>query len=721
MKVKKPHSVALLLFAALAATWILGCAKAGPDTASAPANAYHETTEAADAPMRAPGDLAIMPGDVAGSVVARNAVDARPVDPSALAIQPGEELWVIVEPERRKAPGDDVPGCGALMATLPGETEQVPVPLKHTDVQGDIQSYIASVSVTQQFHNPYDSKIEAVYVFPLPQNAAVNDFIMTVGERKIRGVIREREEAEKIYKAARSQGYVASLMTQERPNIFTQKVANIEPGKQIDINIKYFNTLQYDDGWYEFVFPMVVGPRFNPPCTSDGVGAVARGDQGTSGQKTEVQYLAPNERSGHDISLALNLDAGLKIEDIRSVNHRIEKKNGGPSGSSEQLSVRLAADDTLPNEDFVLRFRVAGRQVQTSLMAHQSDEGKYFTLVAYPPHELEHQARCPLEMIFVLDCSGSMRGAPMKQAKAAVASALNDLRPDDSFQIIRFSSNASQLGGSPLLATPRNIRRGLKYLNSLSGTGGTQMIEGMRAALDFPHDDSRLRVVSFMTDGFIGNEAKVLSNIQQRLGDSRIFSFGVGQAPNRFLMDRMALLGRGAVAYLSLNDNAEDVMDRFAQRISHPAMTEITVDWGDARVDDVYPNRLPDLIVGRHIVLTGRYEGELESVRIRGLVNGELTQLDVPVSSALEHTAIPAVWARMKIADLINRSMYEPNEGFDLKNSVTQVALKHNLMSSYTAMIAVDSMTKTVGDFGTTVAVPVPVPNGTRYETAIQN
>ena len=434
--------------------------------------------------------------------------------------------------------------------------------------------------------------------------------------------------------------------------------------------------------------------------------------------------LLPPNGAVTTFPLALNLDAGLNIEDIRSVNHRIETKSASlaeaNSGATQTL-VRLAADDTLPNEDFVLRFRVAGRQVRTSLMTHRNEQGKYFTLVAYPPYELEHQARDPLEMIFVLDCSGSMRGAPLKQAKAAITSALGDLRPDDSFQIIRFSSNASQLGATPLPATPQNIRRGLKYMNSLAGSGGTKMIEGMRAALDFPHDESHLRLVSFMTDGFIGNESKVLATVKEKLGASRIFSFGVGQAPNRFLMDRMALLGRGAVAYLSLNDDAPEIMDRFAQRISHPAMTGISLDWGDARVEDVYPKRLPDLIVGRHIVLSGRYEGELTSVRMRGRVHGETTEINVPVSSAVEHAAIPAVWARLKIAELMNRSMYEPGADFDLKDSITKVALKHNLLSSYTAMIAVDSMTKTAGDFGTTVAVPVPVPNGVRYDTTVQN
>jgi hypothetical protein len=212
-----------------------------------------------------------------------------------------EEVWVIVKPDSETAPADDLttPGSGALICRLPqaGQVIDVPIPLEHTNVSTSISAYIASVLVKQRFKNPYESKIEAVYVFPLPQNAAVNGFVMAVGERRIRGIIRERQEAERIYTEARNQGYVASLLTQERPNVFTQKVANIEPGKRIDVEITYFHTLTYDDGWYEYTFPMVVAPRFNPPATSDGVGAVARGRGGSSGQRTDVQYLRPGERA----------------------------------------------------------------------------------------------------------------------------------------------------------------------------------------------------------------------------------------------------------------------------------------------------------------------------------------------------------------------------------------------------------------------------------------
>jgi len=295
--------------------------------------------------------------------------------PAELINVTADEVWVIAKAEIQAVPTDeDTPGSGAMLARLPEEEKEIPLPLKHTDVKGQISGYIATVDVTQQFHNPYDEKIEAVYVFPLPQNAAINEFIMTIGERKIRGIIRERKEAEEIYRQARNQGYVASLLTQERPNIFTQKVANIEPSKQIDVNIKYFNTLAYVDGWYEFVFPMVVGPRFNPPGSIDGVGAVARGKTGISGQKTEVQYLKPDERSGHDISLAVDIDAGVTIEEVACTSHVITNS----SSSRNKRTVKLSSLDSIPNKDFVLRYKVAGKIVKSALVTHRDERGGFF-------------------------------------------------------------------------------------------------------------------------------------------------------------------------------------------------------------------------------------------------------------------------------------------------------------------------------------------------------
>jgi Ca-activated chloride channel family protein len=632
-----------------------------------------------------------------------------------------EELWVIARPEAEPsaAKGENAPASGALMARLREGGEEVPVPLKHTEVHAFISGYIATVEVTQQFHNPYDSKIEAVYVFPLPENAGVNEFVMTIGERRIRGIIREREEAERIYEEARRQGYVASLMTQERPNVFTQKVANIEPGKQIDVDIKYLHTLAYDDGWYEYVFPMVVGPRFNPPGYTEGIGAVGRGGGGISGQKTEVQYLKPHERSGHDIALKVEIDAGVAVEEVRCTSHVVRQARD----AADRVTVELSPLDVIPNKDFVLRYKVAGRGLKSGFLAHRDERGGFFTLMVYPPDDIRSLSRQPLELVFVLDCSGSMNGRPIAQAKAAVERALSSLQPDDTFQIIRFSNDASELGPAPVQATAANVARGLNYLKSLEGEGGTMMIEGIRAALDFPHDPRRLRFVSFLTDGYIGNEAEILSAVRDRIGPSRIFSFGVGSSPNRYLLDGMARIGRGAVAYLGLRDSAAVVMDAFFERIAHPAMTDLSVDWGNLRVSEVYPRRRPDLFVGRPVILTGRFDGSLSGkVTLRGKLGDSDSEISIPVDTgqaAAQHEGLAVVWARRKIADLMDGAAY--GDDADLPALIKGVALEYGLMSQYTAFVAVDSLTRTAGEHGTTVNVPVPVPEGVRYETTVSD
>jgi Ca-activated chloride channel family protein len=642
---------------------------------------------------------------------------AAPAMPPAAAIS--EELWVISRSPESQQPNDDTPGSGALMARPTGRDRSektVPMPLKHTDVRASVTGYIGSVEVVQQFENPYDTKIEAVYVFPLPHNAAINEFIMTVGERRIRGVIREREEAEAIYQSARRQGYVASLLTEERPNVFSQSVANIEPGKKIDVTIRYFNTLEYVDGWYEFVFPMVVGPRFNPSGTKSGIGPVAMGQGGTSGQRTEVSYLGSNQRSGHDISLRLEVDAGVPIEEFFSRSHAVKRE----TASSEKLVVSLDPGDAIPNKDFVLRYRVAGGTIKTSLLTHQGAGGGYFTLMLYPPQELARLQRQPLELVFVLDCSGSMSGTPLKQAKAAVERGLRLLQPGDSFQLVNFSTKAGKLGTTPLEATPQNIQLGLRYLDSLNGEGGTMMIEGIRAALAFPHDPERLRFVSFLTDGYIGNEAEILGEIHRTLGPSRIFSFGVGSSVNRYLLDRMAKLGRGAVAYLGPNDDGGQVMGAFFDRIAHPALTDIRVDWGAMQVTDVFPREVPDLFTGRPVILTGRSAGTLGGrIRVSGRAGGRLIQLEVPAPSAgnAARAAIPSVWANMKIADLDEESTYSSNTR--INEQIRQVALDYNLMSAFTAFVAVDATRRTEGTQGVTVPVAVPVPEGVRYETTV--
>jgi Ca-activated chloride channel family protein len=635
-------------------------------------------------------------------------------------VLPEDEVWIITKP--RMAPANvtnDTPGAGAMLCVPagvdPDDVEQhVPMPLKHTDVNARIDGYVASVTITQEFANPYDTKIEAVYVFPLPQNAAVSHFLMVIGDRRIRGIIREREEAEKIYHEARAQGFTASLMTQERPNIFTQKVANIEPGRAVDVEVTYFNTLSYTDGWRRFVFPMVVGPRFNPPDSTDGVGAVGRGRSGASGQSTEVTYLKPNERSGHDIALDLTINAGSPIEELACTTHHIEHS---PLGDAE-VRVSLADEAVIPNKDFVLAYRVAGEQVRGGFIAQQSDQGGYFTFMLYPPADLSEMKRAPIEMVFVIDCSGSMSGEPLRQAKRAMTHAIKQLEPDDTFQIIRFSNDATTFGDRPVMASAGNIKDGLRFVKKLSADGGTMMNRAVEEALDAPNDNERLRYVMFLTDGYIGNEQEILDTIRDRISNARIFSFGIGSSVNRYLMQRMAKIGRGAAAYITPGDDPDDIVDLFIERISHPAMTDVIIDWGGLDVTDVYPKHTPDLFVGRPVTVTGRF---MDSAPTTITVTGKQGGRPVTYTQRVDPRDNPAgealakVWARMRIAELSDA------QGVAVEEEVRGTALEYGLLSAYTAFIAVDSSRRTEGAHGVTVPVAVPVPEGVRYDTTVDD
>jgi Ca-activated chloride channel family protein len=639
-------------------------------------------------------------------------------------VQPGEEIWVIETLAVRDVAAeveDDQPGSGALIALLTRADDpqrppvEVPLPLQHTDVHAVVTGYIGTVDVTQQFANPYDEKIEAVYMFPLPEKAAVSEFVMTIGERKIRGILREKEEAQRIYEDARAQGYRASLLVQHRPNLFEQKVANIEPGKRIDVNIRYFHTLAYEDGWYSFVFPTVVGPRYNPAGFKDPVAALPRGDNRAQASGTAVHYLRPNERSAHDIGIAVDLDAGVAIEEL-TASHAITTKRDGPN----RAHVELRSASTIPNRDFVLRFRVAGDEIKSSFVTYTDPKSKqgYFTLMVYPPAGSSALARRPLEMVFVIDTSGSMSGRPLEQATAAVSAALDRLGSSDTFQIMNFSTSVRSLAAAPLPATRENRELGRRYLRSLVGDGGTEMLGGIRAALNYAPDRQRDRFVAFLTDGYIGNEVEIFAEVHRLIGTARIFSFGVGDSVNRYLLDGLAFEGRGAAAYLSLEDSADDVMRFYFERISQPALTDLSIDWRGLAVSEVYPRRLPDLFVGRPVVVTGKFKGAADAIRVRGRAGaGDVTLDLVSDPGARPQPAVRSVWARLRIEDLSRR--YGWSGSRDLVASIRSTALEYGLMSAYTSFVAVDASERTSGEHGTTVNQAVPVPDGVRYRTTV--
>lgn len=626
----------------------------------------------------------------------------------------GNDLWIIerdtskIDLDVLNYPEDwgqrlPISRCGELVLRPAGEPS-APATLRHTDVKASVVGAISTVQVTQQFTNPYAAKIEAVYVFPLPQDSAVNDFVMTIGDRTIRGVIRDKEEAQQIYTAARAQGYTASLLSQDRPNIFVQSVANIEPGKSVDVTIRYFGSLQYSDGAFEFVFPMVVAPRYNPATHS----------RASSAPPSQPEYLPTEQRSGTDVTLSVDIEAGMPIGKISSISHVITTDRTGPTSAR----VKLSELDAIPNKDFVLRYELAQNTLESGVIATRDEHGGTFALLIVPPNDQSALRRSPVELVFVLDASGSMNGIPIEQAKQAIERGMKRLEPGDTFQIVNFSNDSSALGAMPLDATPANIRRGQEYLSKIQSEGGTEMLRGLRASLDFPHDPRRLRFVVFLTDGQIGNEADILYATQDKIRGSRIFSIGVGSSPNRFLMDSMARMGRGFSEYLSDTDSAAAVMDAFFDRISHPALTDISIGGGAA----ITPARIPDIFAGRPVMVFGRFEGEVPSTMyISGRVGDRTMRLEAPVTlapDALSRAALTPMWARTRIQEIAEQSVWDSKT--DAYSAIRSLALTHGLVSSATSFIAVDASRRTDGEFGVTVPVQVPMPQGQRYETAAE-
>src|SRR5437762_1211824 len=370
-------------------------------------------------------------------------------------------------------------------------------PLKHTDVKVEISGFLASAVITQEFENPFKEKIEAVYTFPLPQHAAVDDMTMLVGDRTVRGKILRREEAQAVYEAAKSNGQTASLLNQERPNIFTQSVANILPGEQIKITISYVETLKYEDGSYEFVFPMVVGPRYVP---AEPVGAKGNGFAPNMNRVPDASRITPPPpeglRAGHDISLDIVLDAGVSIDGLASKTHDLDIERA----DDRRAHLHLKELATIPNKDFILRYDVAGQKMQDALMTHAGNNVGYFTLILQPPEKVTAADVMPKELVFVLDTSGSMSGFPIEKAKETMKLALDNLYPTDTFNLITFSGDEHILFPEPVPASRENLRKAQEFLESRQGGGGTEMMKAIKASMDPSDAQDHVRIVCFITD-----------------------------------------------------------------------------------------------------------------------------------------------------------------------------------------------------------------------------
>ncbi len=597
-------------------------------------------------------------------------------------------------------------------------------PLKHTSAKAEISGFLSRVVVTQEFENPFDEKIEAVYTFPLPQNAAVDDMTMIVGDRTVRGKILRREEAEAVYEAAKTNGQTASLLNQERPNIFTQSVANILPGEQIKITISYVETLKYEDGAYEFVFPMVVGPRYvpgaatgapvNAPLNAKGNGFAPNTDRVPDASRITPQPVPEGMRVGHDISLDVTLDAGVPIDALSSKTHEVNVERP----DDHRARVTLKDQAAVPNKDFVLRYDVAGRKIEDALLLHTSDKGGFFTLILQPPLRVTAEDVTPKELVFVLDTSGSMSGFPIEKAKETMKLALDNLYPSDTFNLITFSGDEHILFPEPVPATKENLAKAQAFLESRQGGGGTEMMKAIKASMDPSDASDHVRIVCFMTDGYVGNDMEIIGEVQ-RHPHARVFAFGIGGSVNRFLLDGMAKYGRGEVEYVALNDDGSAAARRFYERVRNPLLTDISIDWNGLPVADVYPKSIPDLFSAKPVILSGRYTANGKgTIRLKGRMSGVDFVREIPVDfskSESQNNVLSTLWARTRVDDLMSQDFQGAQQGVmkdDVKQAIVQLGLDYRLMTQFTSFVAVEEMIVTDGGQPRRIDVPVEVPEG---------
>jgi len=602
---------------------------------------------------------------------------------------------------------------GGLFVQSKDGQQQV-FPLKHTEVKAKVSGNVSRVEVTQTFENPFSDPLEAVYVFPLPDEAAVDDMEIKIGDRIIKGNIKKREEAQEIYDRARREGRTTGLLEQERDNIFTQSLANIKPGEKIDVTIRYTDSLKFEGGNYEFVFPMVVGPRYIPGNQSNSSSNDT--DRVPDASRITPTVLRPGTRSGHDINVSVEIDAGVPISEVNSTSHKVTT-----SRQSNIINVQLAKEDNIPNKDLILRYRIAGNNTQATVLTQSDEKGGHFAVYLIPALTYRSNEIVPKDVVFLMDTSGSQAGEPLAKSKELMRRFINGLNPNDTFTIIDFANTTKQLSPTPLANTKENRDRAMAYIDALDARGGTELLNGIRAVLNFPPAASgRLRSVVLLTDGYIGNENEVISEVQQNLKPgNRLYGFGVGSSVNRFLINRLAEVGRGTSQVIRQDEPTQAVAEKFFRQINNPVLTNIQVNWqGSGENATIYPLAAPDLFANQPLVLFGKKRDRINgNLRIVGVAaGGKRYEKTLPVNfNSTGNLAIAQLWARARIKDLMNQMFGgETKSGVD---AVTETALSYRLLSQYTAFVAVSEEVRVNPD-GTRqrVQVPVELPQGVSYE-----
>ncbi len=631
-------------------------------------------------------------------------------------------------------------GSGELLLRTAASGVYLPAPTVDTDVALRVSGFVDRARVRQRFHNPTSAWVEGVYVFALPAGAAVDTLRMKIGDRVIAGLVQEREEAKRTYDAAKAAGRKTSLVEQERPNVFTTAIANLGPDEDVEVEIEYEEELRYDDGRFELRFPMVVAPRYvpgeagperpthgawspdtttvpdasriTPPVTPPAT--PAEGSSVTPPATPLEDALGAGGRS--PVRVTVDLDAGFDLAAVTSPSHAIVAE----PGAGRAVTVRLAAGRVPADRDFVLRWSLApDAKARAAAFTEDRPEGRYALLMVVPPlgaHEETPLApRPPREEIFVVDTSGSMAGESIVQAKEALRFALSTLRADDRFNIIQFNSVTSRLFDAPEMAFPDAIAKASSYVDGLEANGGTEMRAALETALGESAEASgALRQVIFMTDGSVGNEDELFTYIQAHLGASRLFTVGIGSAPNSHFLRKAAEFGRGTFTYVGSPKEVAERMGGLFRKLERPVLTDLAVTFDDSMAES-WPERLPDAYAGEPVTVAVRLTRAGGQAHLRGVRGVEPWAASLALDGA-SREGIEKLWARRKVGALMDAEI-EGKDAATVRSEVVAVALEHHLVSDFTSLVAVD-VTPTVpqGERPRTVLLPVNLPSGWEFE-----
>ncbi|MGO6947075.1 marine proteobacterial sortase target protein [Rhizobium johnstonii] len=612
----------------------------------------------------------------------------------ASAAQAGQTPQASVQLAALVRPNDVNSGSLLFPSKEPGF--YVEAPRLKTDVAIDVSGPIARVKVTQRFQNPSQGWVEGTYVFPLPDNSAVDALKMQIGERFIEGQIKPRQEAREIYEQAKAEGKKTALLEQQRPNIFTNQVANIGPGETIVVQIEYQQTIHQSGGEFSLRFPMVVAPRYNPaPIVqtvefNNGAGFATPRDPVENRDKIEAPVLDPRERI-NPVSLTVDLRAGFPLGDVKSSFHAVDVSQDG----DQARTISLKADTVPADKDFELTWKAAPGKMPSAGLFREVIDGKTYLLAFVTPPTAPDTAAPPAkrEVVFVIDNSGSMSGPSIEQARQSLALAISKLNPDDRFNVIRFDDTMTDYFKGLVAATPDNREKAIAYVRGLTADGGTEMLPALQAALrnQGPVATGALRQVVFLTDGAIGNERQLFQEITANRSDARVFTVGIGSAPNTYFMTKAAEIGRGTFTAIGSTDQVASRMGELFAKLQNPAMTDITATFEGIEAENITPNPMPDLYSGEPVVLTAELPEEKPAgkLQIIGKTGDQPWRVEMDIANAADGSGISKLWARRKIDDFEARA-YERQDPAALDKDIETVALAHHLVSRVTSLVAVD-------------------------------